>query len=95
MNPLEVVLESDGKMYCHHTEVPGLAGSRKIEAAKTWDQRKILVAEARDLIKNPMKLHAKQESEIKVLDSLNNNAYKLSLSVCKARCVGNTHAMLH
>jgi hypothetical protein len=87
------VLEYDGKTYYHHTEDPGFAGSRKTEAAKARDQRKIAVAEARDLLKNPVKLHAKQESETKVLDSLNNAAYKLSLSVCKARSVGNTHAM--
>jgi hypothetical protein len=89
-NPPVAVLEYDGKTYYHHTEEPGLAGSRKTEAAKARDQR---ITEARDLLKNHVKLHAKQESETKALDSLNNAAYKLSLSVCKARSVGNTHAM--
>jgi hypothetical protein len=58
-NPPVVVLEFDGKTYYHHTEDPGLAGSRKTKAAKARDQRKIVVAEARDLKKNPVKLHAK------------------------------------
>jgi ABC-type Fe2+-enterobactin transport system substrate-binding protein len=81
--PAEVVLECDGKTYYHQTKDLGLARSHETEAAKARDQRNITVVEVRDLLKNPMMLHAKQDNETKVLVSLNNATYKFSLSVRK------------
>jgi hypothetical protein len=82
-NPPEAVLECDGKTYYHQTKDLGLACSHGTGGVKVRDQRKITVVEARDLLKNPMRLHAKQDNETKVFVSLNNAAYKFSLSVRK------------
>jgi hypothetical protein len=80
MNPPETVVECDGKTYYHQTKDLGLACSRGTEAVKARDQRKITVVEAPDLLKNPMMLHAKQDSETKVLVSLNNALQVLSIN---------------
>jgi hypothetical protein len=87
--PPVVVLEYEGRTYYHITQDSAQPNAQKDASAKAREQRQVVVNEASNLLKNPEKLCTEPPKE--VFDALYNAAYKMSLSVHKARFRGKAN----
>ena len=92
-NPPVAVIEYEGKTYYHITKDTTQPGASKDDSTLARKQRQVAVIEARKLLENSEKVHTECSQESEVLDALHNAAYKLTLSVRKARFSGNTNTM--
>jgi hypothetical protein len=88
-NPPVAVIEYEGRTYYHVTQEPAQLDVQKNAVARAREQRRGVVNEARNLLKSPEMLHTEQPEG--VLNSLHKVAYKLSLSVRKARSSGKAN----
>ena len=88
-SPPVAIIEYEGQTHYHFTVDSAQPIIPKDAPAKAKGQRMGAITEARSLLKNPEKHDAEESKE--VLNALHNAAYKLSLSICKARSSGNTN----
>jgi hypothetical protein len=88
-NPPVAVIEYEGRTYYHVTQEPAQLDVQKNAAARAREQRRGVINEARNLLKSPEMLPTEQPEG--VLNSLHKVAYKLTLSVRKARSSGKVN----
>jgi hypothetical protein len=88
-NPPVAVIEYEGRTYYYVTQEPAQLDVQKNAAARAGEQRRGVVNEARNLLKSPEMLRTEQPKG--VINSLHKVAYKLSLSMRKARSSGKAN----